>query len=73
MVFIIYIIDCTFEQFKADCFLINELMNKRRIWRFNEGGSITFDRSEMRFELDESQMPIKQETYAVIYFVIIVI
>ena len=66
MVYIIYIIDCTFEQFKADCVLINELMNKRKIWRSKEGGSITFDRSEMKFELDESQMPIKQETYPVI-------
>ena len=66
MVYIIYIIDCTFEQFKADCVLINELMNKRKIWRSKEGVSITFDRSEMKFELDESQMPIKQEAYPVI-------
>jgi len=41
-------------------------MKNRRVWRFKEGGSMAFDRKQLRFTLDEKKLPIEQ--YEVIVF-----
>jgi len=60
-------IECSFEDFKADCILLNELMKKRRKWRFEYGGSITFQREELKFTLDKFSLPLSQEEYKVLF------
>ena len=46
----------TFDEIAGDCFLLNEIAQKRRIWRF-DNGSLTLENPEFFFQLDEHNMP----------------